>query len=373
VCAEEARKEVVQELFDKLDKEINNLYERIDSDPERWNIRLQLKQATRGGVTVGKKFYDHDGSDPRAYENDARLDCLGLSMFLALRRFYREEYSDFNLLVLDDVLTSIDAQHAVAVAELILREFADYQILLTTHDRIWYEYLRDIQARCGVKSRFVNKVIHNWTLEEGPDLSEPEDEASHLAQLITSAKSPDAVRDAVVAAGRLLEHILQEMRYSLRLSVQAKRGERYEIGEIWPSFCKRAQGRYPGFYQKCEVTLDALDIRWPIRNWVGAHFNDWASGVSSRDGREFAESVGRLFNCVFCSECRRFIEPSMVPAGQLSCHCGQLLYAVPGKEAIEPVSREDLVKASVGAFKDAKLDTELYLRWKREEARAEGN
>lgn len=366
--AEEARKEEVQEIFDQLSKDINNLYLRLHPEEDHGDIHLEVRQEVRGSVNLSAKFYNRR-ADPWAYYSDAHLDSLGLCTFLALRRWYRNQHPIFNLLILDDVLTSVDAQHAVRTAELILKEFGDYQIILTTHDRIWYEYLRDIQARCRVKGQFLNKVIHKWTIEEGPDLREPEEERERLEHLLTDGE----VSQIAGEAGRLLEHILQEMRYSLRLSVQAKRGELYDIGEIWPAFYSAMRKSYPGFYEKCKETLDALDIRWPIRNWIGSHRNIWASHVSRNDAVEFGHTVSELFDRVFCKDCRRFIEPSMTPAGQLSCRYGHLIYPAAGKEPTVPISREQLIAETKGALRGARLNTEIYFKWKRAEMGRENN
>jgi len=368
--AEEARKEEVQGIFDQINKDLDDLYDKATGGERGLRrLRLEVRTGVRGSVIYQSDFYDRKDVVPNAYGSDAQLDMLGLCTFLALRRWYRNQHPDFNLLILDDVLTSVDAQHAVRTAKLILREFGDYQIFLTTHDRIWYEYLRDIQARCRVKNQFLNKVIHKWTLEDGPDLREPEEERERLERLLMDGEAPEIASEA----GRLLEHIIQEMRYSLRLSVQAKRGELYEIGEIWPAFYSAMRKNYLGFYEKCKVTLDALDIRWPIRNWIGAHRNIWASHVSRDDAVEFGRTVNELFDRVFCKDCRRFIEPSMTPVGQLSCRCGQLIYPVLGKEPLKPLRREELVEVTRGAFRDARLSTDLYFEWKRAEMGRESN
>jgi len=171
-----------------------------------------------------------------------------------------------------------------------------------------------------------------------------------------------------VMAGRLMEHILQEMRYALRLSVQAKRGEQYEIGELWPAFYAAIKRDYPTLYGEACKTLDALDVRWTVRNWIGAHWNTWARNISRNTAIEFAGAVRDLFDRVFCTSCRRFIAPSATPLGQLACRCGARIYAAPGKEIVRPRSRDDLVRATQGALRDARLDTARYFEWKRAEA-----
>jgi hypothetical protein len=261
----------------------------------------------------------------------------------------------------------VDIHHVVRLSELLLREFSDYQMLLTTHDRIWFEHLRDIQARCRVANNFVNKIIHRWTIEEGPDIREPENERQDLDHVISEGSG----EDIAVLAGRLLEHILQEMRYSLRLSVQAKRGELYEIGDLWPGFYASIKKNYPTLYARARDTLDSLDVRWPVRNWIGAHRNNWARNVPRNTAVEFARAVGTLFDLLFCPECRRFVEPSPTPLGQLACRCGGIIYPAAGKEAVPPKSRDELIKDTEGALQDARLDTQLFSTWKRAEATRE--
>src|SRR6266508_102604 len=362
--AQTARKEEVQGIYDELSEDINHIYTRLHPDESHGGVRLEVRDVGQGSATLKANFYERQDEDPRGYYSDAHLDTLGIGIFLALRRWYRKQRPTFDLLVLDDVLTSVDTAHAVRLSELLLQEFRDYQILLTTHDRIWFEHMRDIQARCRVANNFINKVIHKWTINEGPDLREPEEERRDITHLISEGSG----KEIAVMAGRLLEHILQEMRYSLRLSVHAKRGEQYEIGDLWPAFYAAVKKDYPSLYNDARSTLDALDVRWPVRNWIGAHHNQWAQNVSRSTAIEFAKAVSDLYDLVFCDSCRRFISPSATPLGQLSCRCGQKIYPAPGKEAVRPKTREELIKETEGVLRDARLDSQLYLTWKREES-----
>jgi hypothetical protein len=362
--AQAARKEEVQRIFDELSQDINGLYTSLHPDENHGGIRLEVRDVGQGSANLKATFYDRQDEDPRAYYSDAHLDTLGLSVFLALRRWYRKQRPGFDLLVLDDVLTSVDVHHAVRLSELLLREFKDYQILVTTHDRIWFEHLRDIQARCRVTNSFINKVIHRWSIDEGPDIREPEDERTEIDRLIADGSA----HDIAATAGRLLEHVLQEMRYSLRLSVKAKRGEQYELGDLWPAFYATVKNNYPTLYQAGRKILEALDVRWPVRNWIGAHRNQWAQNVPRTNAIEFAVAVKDLFDLLFCSSCRRFVAPSATPLGQVACRYGDKVYAAAGKHAIRPKTRADLVKETQGALRDAKLDSGLYLAWKRSEA-----
>jgi hypothetical protein len=43
------------------------------------------------------------------------------------------------ILVLDDVLIGLDMSHRIPMLKLLREEFAEWQVLLFTHDRVWYD------------------------------------------------------------------------------------------------------------------------------------------------------------------------------------------------------------------------------------------
>ena len=50
-------------------------------------------------------------------------------------------------IVMDDVLTTVDAGHRLFVARLLAREFPDYQFVITTHDKLWAKELETNTCR----------------------------------------------------------------------------------------------------------------------------------------------------------------------------------------------------------------------------------
>jgi hypothetical protein len=91
---------------------------------------------------------DRDGdplTNPSEFLNEARLTAVGLCIYLAglsqsipPRRANGSTYP--RLLVLDDVLLSLDMAHRLPLLKLIKSpQFQDWQIFLLTHDRAWYE------------------------------------------------------------------------------------------------------------------------------------------------------------------------------------------------------------------------------------------
>src|SRR5262249_19827654 len=84
---------------------------------------------------------------------EARLTALALALFFAAIRLQNlipytagpaEQEQPLRLLVMDDVLIGLDYDHRLPVLEIIRREFEPqgYQIILLTHNRVWFDVSR---------------------------------------------------------------------------------------------------------------------------------------------------------------------------------------------------------------------------------------
>lgn len=75
---------------------------------------------------------------PHSFLNEARLTSIALSIRLAI---LDEKYIEAapKLLVLDDLLISLDMSNRDIVLDLILSEFKEYQIIIMSHDRMYFE------------------------------------------------------------------------------------------------------------------------------------------------------------------------------------------------------------------------------------------
>jgi energy-coupling factor transporter ATP-binding protein EcfA2 len=92
---------------------------------------LSVKQ---GGVTVQNH---HD------FLNEARLSAIGLVIYLAgLLNTVPPGSPHPKLLVLDDVLIGLDMQNRMPVLEVLAEYFTDWQVILMTFDKVWYEMLQ---------------------------------------------------------------------------------------------------------------------------------------------------------------------------------------------------------------------------------------
>ncbi len=70
--------------------------------------------------------------------NEAKISSINFAFYLSIILSYAT-LREFKILVLDDLLISLDMSNRDMVLELIINEFSDYQIIFLTHDRALFE------------------------------------------------------------------------------------------------------------------------------------------------------------------------------------------------------------------------------------------
>ena len=78
--------------------------------------------------------------DLHHFLNEARLSALAIALYLATLLIIPP--SRLRLLVLDDLLIGIDMSNRMAVLRILQERFSNWQIILMTHDRVWFEIVR---------------------------------------------------------------------------------------------------------------------------------------------------------------------------------------------------------------------------------------
>ena len=95
-------------------------------------------------LTLSVSYRTHPLAVPQYFLNEARLSALALSIYLAGRLACTPTATAtaLKLLVLDDVLIGLDHSNRLPVLDVLNKKFADWQIVLLTHDRNWFDLAR---------------------------------------------------------------------------------------------------------------------------------------------------------------------------------------------------------------------------------------
>jgi energy-coupling factor transporter ATP-binding protein EcfA2 len=110
------------------------------------NARLKQGRVIEGQVLTPELFFrGHPLKTPQVFLNEARLSALGLAIYLAGRKacIPTASVNALKLLVLDDVLIGLDHSNRLPVLDVLHTHFADWQVVLLTHDKTWFDLARE--------------------------------------------------------------------------------------------------------------------------------------------------------------------------------------------------------------------------------------
>lgn len=103
---------------------------------------------------------------PQSFLNEARLTTIALSLRFAM---LDEKYIEVapKILVLDDLLISLDMSNRDIVLELIITKFKKYQIIMMTHDRAFYNLMKKRIELDKCSDDWIVKEIYHAELDNG--------------------------------------------------------------------------------------------------------------------------------------------------------------------------------------------------------------
>lgn len=232
-CFSSARESAIQQVFTKISSKVLDYYKVLhdfaNGDEASECTALELKPTSRaaaGGLRLAIQFLGLANSkDPRAFLSEGHLDSLGLCLFLAAVRIFNPPGT---LLVLDDVLTSIDKEHRRRVGELLFTEFRDFQIILTTHDDHWNELLQSSARAMGLQNQWQYIQINGWTVDSGPILSVTDNSWEFITKNLTEAN----YRNLSGPFRVILEDFLARSATKIELKVRFRADGKHTAGDF---------------------------------------------------------------------------------------------------------------------------------------------
>ena len=157
----------LQRFKDKILNIYNFLHQGCGETPECKNISLIPKKGRTWLLSLEVDFLGAGDANPELFLSEGHLDSLGLAVYLAAVQEFNPKGT---LLVLDDVVSSIDRDHQDRIAELLAHQFQEYQLLVTTHDERWGKILLNKADALGVKKLWKATKYGSWTPETGQQL-----------------------------------------------------------------------------------------------------------------------------------------------------------------------------------------------------------
>lgn len=131
-----------------------------------------------GGVT---------GQKPQAYLSDSQQNTLALGLRLAIIRHFN---CDLPFVILDDVVTSFDAEMRKTTAQTLITQLSDLQMIVLTHDDVFWRALRDHAA--PKQANWKIRRIARYDRESGPMFVDAKPDPELVREAISSGEAVGA-------------------------------------------------------------------------------------------------------------------------------------------------------------------------------------
>lgn len=105
--------------------------------------------------------------------NEARLSAISTCIYLASIK-NNPQAIEYKLLFLDDIFIGLDMGNRLPILKILQTEFEDYQIILSTYDRGWYNMARGVlSANTGFNWKFKEMFAGKELLPDGRVIMKP--------------------------------------------------------------------------------------------------------------------------------------------------------------------------------------------------------
>ncbi len=306
---ESERKKYTDSVLTTMSTRVGELYDTIHPGEGLNKIALALEAGKRRSLEITTEFGRKTDTPPQAYFSDSHLDTLGLCVFLALAE--REEPGK-KILVLDDVLGSVDEPHVERVIGLIYDISQKFQhAIITTHYRPWREKFRWGILKPDQVCQFVE--LQDWSLDNGIALTGSIPEIVRLKVLLAD-QNPD-VQAIVSKAGVILEAILDFLTLKYGCAVPRNTRNAYVLNDLLGAINGKLLDALTVELVNPDDTGSRVIITQPIkkilsdikdiaqaRNVLGAHFNSISFDLYPADGIKFSRLVEQLSDALICPD-----------------------------------------------------------------------
>lgn len=303
---ETKRKQFVDNILSQIADEVGRLYELLHPSEGLNKIALMLDPKKRASLEIETNFYSLTNAPPAAYFSDSHLDTLGLCVFIAIAALDDLENT---ILVLDDVLGSIDEPHVDRLVETLYDETQRFMhCIITTHYRPWREKFRLGQLRNGQCQLIeLGKWSHSNGVIIGAKGKPPVDELKDAIEA-----NPQSLQLICSSAGVLLEQMCDFLTEKYECSMPRKK-HGYTLDELLTAISSSGKGKLQnalraeikqddGSYldHPLKDRIEEIKNLVKIRNIVGCHYNQLALHLPPQDAQRFGQLVLEMAEIIIC-------------------------------------------------------------------------
>ncbi|GAK97213.1 hypothetical protein JCM19294_1259 [Nonlabens tegetincola] len=294
--SKESKKNEVKKFLSQASKHLTIAFKSISTVDFIKDIEVLIGELTEVSFEIKVTLQNGKTVSPSSVFSEANLDLLILLLYTSIIK-ESNKYGQSKLLILDDVLQSVDSTIRLNFLDYLVKEYSDWQLIISAHDRLWLNQIRSIFRR---NSHVFKEIeIYRWNFSTGPQIFElGNDNNNNALQIALNTKNTQIIASQ---AGLFLETICNKLSMNLNTSIQRKIEDKYTMGDLWPGIKKH--------FKKTELRelTEEIDKLLHIRNLLGAHYNEWSISLSTHEVLSFAKNILEFYEKTFCPNCQSWL------------------------------------------------------------------
>jgi ABC-type dipeptide/oligopeptide/nickel transport system ATPase subunit len=313
------QKEELEQFIRSFSDDITKYYEYMHhGEPiKSFSISPIIDEDELKGITLEYEFFGQKVSPPQKYLSESHLNSLGIAFFLASVKAFNKVNKFF---ILDDIISSFDSDHRTRLSNLLLEHFKEYQLIILTHEKNWFEYMKHTVK--GKNDWIINAV--NWSEGKGTHLNES---LTDLRRLIESRLTNNEIEGLGNIIRKYLEGFLKEICEKIEVRVKYLSNEKNEtrMANELLSELKSLINKQP-----CKDQISPSIEKLLVSKFIAdkdSH-SDPTYTPSTGDIRALWDDVLDLYKKLYCKECLKTISAEFYDnvSKKIQCKCGQLTY-----------------------------------------------
>jgi len=312
------QKEELEVFIISFSKEIDEYYQYMHPGEKMENIEIKIieKEDELTGITLEFQFFDTRVSPPQKYLSESHLNSLGIAFFLTSVKAFNKRNHFF---ILDDIISSFDSNHRGRLSNLLIEKFLDYQIFIMTHEKNWFDYMKNLVRG---KANWLINVI-NWNESKGAHLNETLVDLKRIIEqrLIDNDKTGlgNIIR-------KYLEGLLKEISEEIEVYVKYRSNEINE-GRMCNELLSELKSKINK--QPCKDIFSTIIDKMICSIFIGnKNSHDSIFDPSIGECRAFWQDVMELEKLFYHSVCNTIISTKYYDKVEkkIRCKCGNLKY-----------------------------------------------
>ncbi|MFA5360058.1 MAG: DUF2813 domain-containing protein [Patescibacteria group bacterium] len=303
------RDELVEKIKVNIEGRFNQISDKVDEyfkilrpDKDIRNIKIELvsrNKASGRSAEINLDFYDVNISPAYKILSESLLNSLGLAIYFAC---VKEFNKDCGFIILDDIINSLDKDNRGNIIKLIEEKFSDYQLIILTHDDLWFEQI------INRFPKWMKLKILRWEYDSGPIVNFAKTTEEEIEELLKDSQC----KIAGSKLGDHLEGVLNILCERLKVKTEHRYQSRqpFTLCELFEGVCSRLRDKIKkddeGFNLIKEIgNISANQIG--LRNFCNHDRSQIASSLSPEDIKNASNEWFGAEKYLFCPECKKYV------------------------------------------------------------------